>query len=157
MSFIKTIISVLFIRFIHLRKGKNDLIQLGCLDQFDFRNILCSAMHRGLPKGRLEDNHPRSSASRGQHLQAMMMDTHKRTLPLNSTKFSILNSKWRYMIISLLGEKLSCGQVLTKDSVTVSVDAVVYYRCNQLCHRAVTYFSTCDGDDVVSFPDPLFK
>ena len=89
--------------------------------------------------------------------QAMMMDNHKRTLTLSSTKFPILNSKWRYMIISLLGEKLSCGQVLTKDSVTVSVDAVVYYRCNQLCHRAVTYFSTCDGDDVLSFPDPLFK
>ena len=34
------------------------------------------------------------------------------------------------MIILLLGEKLTCDQVLTKDSVTVSVDAVVYYRCN---------------------------
>ena len=32
------------------------------------------------------------------------------------------------MIILLLGEKLTCDQVLTKDSVTVSVDAVVYYR-----------------------------
>ena len=36
--------------------------------------------------------------------QAMMMDNHKRTLTLSSTKFPILNSKWRYMIISLLGE-----------------------------------------------------
>ena len=98
-----------------------------------------------------------------------MMDTHKRTLSLNSIKFSILNSsprkksnssekkKLTYILISLLGEKLTCDQVLTKDSVTVSVDAVVYYRCNQLCHRAVTYFSTRDDDDVVSFPDPLFK
>ena len=34
------------------------------------------------------------------------------------------------MIILLLGEKLTCDQVLTKDSVTVSVDAVVYYRFN---------------------------
>ena len=68
------------------------------LNNFLFRNILCYALYRDLPEGGFEDNNSGSSASRG-------------------------NQGRHWIFISTL----IIFQVLTKDSVTVSVDAVVSF------------------------------
>lgn len=64
-----------------------------------FRYILCAALYRVLPESGPKDNHTWRASSRG--------------------------AFQHFLIISL---QSSDAQVLTKDSVTVSVDAVVYYR-----------------------------
>ena len=71
----------------------------GALQPTTFRNILRAAVHRILSKSRFKDNHTWSSPTGGNVIDINLSDNQSLSL-----------------------------QVLTKDSVTVSVDAVVYYR-----------------------------
>ena len=79
-----------------------DLIMGGHLKTC-FRNFLCAALYRVLPEGRPEDHHAGGAAAGGQH--QLLAIQHQ------------ANNASHYPV-----------QLLTKDSVTVSVDAVVYYR-----------------------------
>ena len=66
-----------------------------------FRNIFCPALHRNLSKSGSKNNHIRCTPSRGKI--------------------------WYHFVAEFLCNVFN-PQVLTRDSVTVSVDAVVYYR-----------------------------
>ena len=81
-----------------------------------FRYILCTSLHWVISEGRFAYHYVKRTTTRGKE----------------SITFTITNSLYQINLLdslfSLFDRIMILFQVLTKDSVTVSVDAVVYYR-----------------------------
>ena len=82
-----------------------------------FRYILCTSLHWVISEGRFAYHYVKRTTTRGKE----------------SISFTIINFLYQInnlldSLFSLFDRIMILFQVLTKDSVTVSVDAVVYYR-----------------------------
>ena len=80
-----------------------------------FRYILCTSLHWVISEGRFAYHYVKRTTTRGKSPKTVRI--------INSLCHNLLES-----LFLLFDRIMNLFQVLTKDSVTVSVDAVVYYR-----------------------------